>query len=104
MPLTLGTEGTNLGVALNANASVTGSLGIDFTLGVKLDAGIPDADRFFVKITKLQLGATIAATNVNATAALGPLDTAISAGDIALSATATIAFNNSADGTLSVAE
>ena len=104
MPLTLGTQGTNLGVSLNANATVTGSLGIDFTIGVNLDAGVPDADRFFVKFTKLQLGGAIAADDINATATLGPLDTAVSAGAIALSATATISVNNSADGVLTVAE
>src|SRR3954454_20083602 len=104
MPLSLGTQGTNLGVSLDANATVTGSLGIDFTLGVNLDAGVPDAHRFFVKFTKLQLGATIAASNVNATATLGPLDTAITRGDIALGATATLTVDNSADGVLTVAE
>ena len=104
MPLTLGTQGTNLGVSLNGNATVTGSLGIDFTIGVKLDDGIADADRFFVKITKLQLGGVVAVDSLNASATLGPLDTAISAGTIALSATATISVNNSADGVLTVAE
>src|SRR3954454_11568589 len=63
MPLTLGTPGTSQGLGLTADALVSGTLGIDFTIGVKLDDGIDNADRFFVKFTKLQLGGTIAANN-----------------------------------------
>ena len=57
LPLSLGTAGSNLGLSLDGTASVTGTIAFDYTIGVRLDA---TTDRFFLKVTKLELGGTVA--------------------------------------------
>src|SRR5688500_3869932 len=96
LPIDLGAAAAQLGVGVDAAATLALQAGLhfDFTLGIDLAPGLPAAEAFFIRVRELEATGKVQATDLDFGITAGFLAAGVQSGTVELDAALSASFVN----------